>query len=568
MIRLVLLLLTLMTTMAAPAWAAETRLYAPVTDVRVCDGALSGIERPDFDLSLCRPAVFNQIDPQERLVWATGTVTLPPNATERPLGLYLTAMASSEVWWNGVKLGANGTPAASRAGERPGQFGAVFYVPPQLARPGDNTVRVRMSSHSQILSVARPVHALFAATYSDPLTGQAQRYLPALLTAGAFALAALYFGAAWATERRNLGPLWLAGLSLGAIGMLGAKAVRGFWDYAYVWQSPRLLVVVLFAALVGLSMAGYAAWTWRRRWWRGWIAATVVVMAGLCLAPGGFDQRALTALLVGAVSAAIAVGGEAFRRGPVFSRPRLTLAALVVFGGLAVAQGLTFLDRTAYLALGLLAIVLFADQLRGLRRAERERAEAQGRAARLELALVRRGIAPHFLLNTLNSLAEWVESDPKRGVRMIEVMGDEFRALSQMADRALVTLEEELALCRSHLELMGFRTDAPFELVVTGETAGTSVPPGLLLTLVENAFAHNRYPRGGVFRLTLEPARAGIRLTLTSPPAEGAAGTAVGTGTGMAYVRARLAEAWGEAVRIEDGPAADGGWRTRIEAGR
>ena len=567
MIRLVLLLLTLMTAVATPAWAAEARLYAPVTDVRVCDGALSGVERPGFDLSVCRPAVFNEIDPQGRLMWARGMVTLPENATERPLGLYLTAMASSEVWWNGVKLGANGTPAASDAGERPGRFGAVFYIPPSLVRPGLNTVTVRMSSHGQLIPVVRPVHELFVGAYADPLAGQAQRYLPALMTAGAFALAALYFGAAWATDRRNLGPLWLAGLSLGAIGMLGAKAVRGFWDYAYVWQSPRLLAVVLFAALVGLSMAGYAAWTWRRSRWGWWIATTAVVMTGLCLAPGGFDQRALTALLVGAGAAAIAVGGEAFRRGPVFSRPRLTLAALVVFAGLAVAQGLTFLDRTAYLALGLLAMVLFADQLRGLRRAQRERAEAQARAARLELALLRRGIAPHFLLNTLNSLAEWVESDPKRGVRMIEVMGDEFRALSQMADRTLVPLEEELALCRSHLELMGFRTDTSFNLTVTGETAGVSVPPGLLLTLVENAFAHNRYPGGGVFRLALETARAGLRLTLTSPPAEIAATTAVGTGTGMAYVRGRLVEAWGEAVRIEDGPAADGGWRTRIEAG-
>lgn len=98
---------------------------------------------------------------------------------------------------------------------------------------------------------------------------------------------------------------------------------------------------------------------------------------------------------------------------------------------LQLIENAIFLDRTFYLSVSLLALVLFFDQVRAMRRARDAEEQATRRAAVLELELLRRRIAPHFLMNTLNALMEWVRSDPKTGVKMIEALAEEFRLLSQ-----------------------------------------------------------------------------------------------------------------------------------------
>jgi LytS/YehU family sensor histidine kinase len=192
------------------------------------------------------------------------------------------------------------------------------------------------------------------------------------------------------------------------------------------------------------------------------------------------------------------------------------------------------------------------------------RAAAQRRSTQLELELLRRGVEPHFMLNTLNSLAEWVESDPARGVRMIESLGNQMRALAAVGERDTIPLGEEIDLVRSYLELMSFRSDAPFTLAVNDVPPAVATPPGVLLTLAENAFSHNRYPNGAEFRLDVAADDAGVRLVFETPPAA-AQRNRNGGGAGHAYVRGRLAAAFGDRARFRDGPTEDGRWQSLIE---
>jgi LytS/YehU family sensor histidine kinase len=207
-------------------------------------------------------------------------------------------------------------------------------------------------------------------------------------------------------------------------------------------------------------------------------------------------------------------------------------------------------------------LVLILDQARVLRRTREAEEYARRRAATLELELLRRRIAPHFLMNTLNALAEWVESDPKTGVKMIEALAEEFRLLSQISDQPLIPLSEEIALCRRHLEVMSYRVDRPFSLSVRDVDEAAEVPPGVLHTLVENAFTHGRFDTGGEFVLTSERGQTGERLVLLAPPAapRESAKPAPG-GEGLAYVRRRLEAAFGAGAHVESG-AEGNGWRT------
>jgi LytS/YehU family sensor histidine kinase len=188
---------------------------------------------------------------------------------------------------------------------------------------------------------------------------------------------------------------------------------------------------------------------------------------------------------------------------------------------------------------------LFGQQAISLHRARVKRAAAEHRTARLELELLKRQIQPHFLMNALTAVSEWIETDPRTSLRMIDALANEFRALVSMSGQALVPLAEELALCRYHLEVMSYRNQSSFALVSDGVDTQRKVPPAIFHTLLENAITHNSYLGHTVF--TLETSFIGKRTAyrLRSPLA-GERGRRSGDGRGHSYVRARLEEAFGD----------------------
>ena len=112
--------------------------------------------------SECKPVKLEEISIDETEVTMLREVMVSEQAfpLARPLMVRIAAMASSEVRWNGVIVGRNGTPAPSAAQENPGRFVAVFTVPTQLVRPGTNVVSVRLSAHHAWLPL-KPVIQVF-----------------------------------------------------------------------------------------------------------------------------------------------------------------------------------------------------------------------------------------------------------------------------------------------------------------------------------------------------------------------------------------------------------------------
>jgi hypothetical protein len=558
MIRLAAILLVFL--FVPPVRAAD---FLDVRDVILCAGPAGN--PPAFTEPSCRSATVGAIDSQGGPVWIKAIIPVPQ--TDRPLGLRIAAMAASEVWWNGTRLGANGRPGADALAEIPGTFDAVWPLAPTNLRRGDNVLVAHLSSWHQPWRVGRPVVQIDVEEYAGPQAPLLRYYLPALPTAGIFAIAAIFFGGAWFADRRNMGSLALAALSTATLAQLTVEVSRGILSLPYPWQGPRLLIIMICASGVGMSMLAYAAWHYRRDILIAWISGGAVAMVGVWLLPIAEDTRSMLALALGASGAIAAASTAATRRGGKGLRARLLLAALALFVTLLALQP-DFLDGTQYLTLAGLAAILFADQILVLRKARREAAIAAMRAAGLETALLRQSIAPHFLLNTLNSLIEWVESDPKTGVEMIELLGDEFRTLARIAGQPLIALDEEIELCRAHLRLMAFRTDARLGLDIDGESANLQIPPGVLLTLVENALVHGRYADGASFSLKI--VRAGTvlgSLELTTPASLRGGDGSLSTGTGLAYIGAQIAAAFGAAATVDARAVSDSMWRTTIVTG-
>jgi len=256
------------------------------------------------------------------------------------------------------------------------------------------------------------------------------------------------------------------------------------------------------------------------------------------------------------------------------------LAYGIYMGNMLASQLALFLpflafSRAPYFSLlpnSIFLVMLMGSVTLKLREQFQTLAALRFRSERLEAELLKKSIQPHFIMNTLLSIKSCLGSDSARAERLIEALAEEFRLINRISKQGEIPLAEELSLCRLHLELMGYRRDARYELVTTGDCQGFSIPPMVLHTLVENGLTHAFKPResgtfrfscarqgrSSVFLLENDGANLGERLSDAGDQAE--------EGMGLRYVRARLEEAYPGRWRLDYG-LRQGAWTVRIEIG-
>ena len=114
-------------------------------------------------------------------------------------------------------------------------------------------------------------------------------------------------------------------------------------------------------------------------------------------------------------------------------------------------------------------------------------------------------IRPHFLFNSLNSIASLIMQNPEAAEAATEDLADLFRGALRQADQS-IPLEEELDLVRKYLRMeqrrLGDRLKIQWE--IDGLPGDARIPPLLLQPLAENAVNHGIQPRheGGTVKLS------------------------------------------------------------------
>ena len=187
-------------------------------------------------------------------------------------------------------------------------------------------------------------------------------------------------------------------------------------------------------------------------------------------------------------------------------------------------------------------------------RIERKLEEQERLLLEARLDALRRQINPHFLFNTLNSIASLVRFRPEQARELIVKLASILRVLLQDRD-ALMPLREELRFADDYLDIEVARFGADKLRVVKeipAETLEILVPSMLLQPLIENSIKHGLEPRisGGTITLRsrLEHDRLvvvieddGVGMSAESRPAVGRIGILQsGTGVGMKNVRERM----------------------------
>jgi two-component system LytT family sensor kinase len=220
--------------------------------------------------------------------------------------------------------------------------------------------------------------------------------------------------------------------------------------------------------------------------------------------------------------AAAAVVGPAKRWGILSLGPRRR-------GQAYQSQDVTFIDGVA---------AQLSAALEGLdARAERQL------ASQAEVRALRAQINPHFLFNSLNSLADMVK-DSSRTEETVLNLARVFRYALESTRNASVPLDEELRFVASYLniEQVRFEDRLRFNIDCSHALRGKCVPPMLIQPLVENAINHGLAPKveGGFINIVVRQVDASALRITVEDTGVGFDPAKAGGGVGVENVRRRV----------------------------
>ncbi len=176
-------------------------------------------------------------------------------------------------------------------------------------------------------------------------------------------------------------------------------------------------------------------------------------------------------------------------------------------------------------------------------------AEAHARVQALQAR-----IRPHFLFNSMNTIASLTRSNPIQAERAVEDLADLFRV--SLADKNNLTLKEEVSVTERYLAIETHRLGERLEVkwVITEDIDWhTEVPALILQPLVENALYHGIEPltEGGTVTITLKSLADAIEVSVANPLSQ-KSGQQQHKGNQMAQenIRQRLMLEYGEEGKL------------------
>jgi sensor histidine kinase YesM len=160
-----------------------------------------------------------------------------------------------------------------------------------------------------------------------------------------------------------------------------------------------------------------------------------------------------------------------------------------------------------------------------------------------ELEALQAKINPHFLFNTLNSIASLISENPKAAESTVEKLSELFRYTLKDADKSTVTLGEELDIVRTYLEIEKVRFGDRLQFTITydGDIVDAKVPALLIQPLVENSIKHGiaKNIQGGNILIDVRKRENTCRI-LVQDNGEGFQTTHSENGFGLRSIQERL----------------------------
>ncbi len=232
----------------------------------------------------------------------------------------------------------------------------------------------------------------------------------------------------------------------------------------------------------------------------------------------------------------------------------------------AILLNFALLAAWAALYYGINYYILLEEEI-----TQRERLESQASSA--QLAMLRYQLNPHFLFNTLNSISTLVLlKQTERANAMLARLSSFLRYTLANESTAKVTLAQEVETLKLYLEIekMRFEDRMRPHFRIDPDTIGAKLPSLLLQPLIENAIKYAVTPSEDGADIWMTASREGdaVRIEVAdNGSGEGCAdaSTSASTGVGLANIRERLQQAYGNAHGFTTKTNEHGGFSVVIE---
>jgi len=182
-------------------------------------------------------------------------------------------------------------------------------------------------------------------------------------------------------------------------------------------------------------------------------------------------------------------------------------------------------------------------------------ANLDSRLTEARMQLLQAQIEPHFLFNTLANVRGLARNDPASGAAMLSHLIRYIEAALPQLRADYSTLAGERALIEAYLSLYQIRMGQrlSYDISIPEDLAAATIPPMMLLTLIENSIKHGIDPltQGGHILISARRDGAFLELSVADSGRGMSANIESGTGTGLANIRGRLQLLYGHAADFQ-----------------
>ncbi len=248
-----------------------------------------------------------------------------------------------------------------------------------------------------------------------------------------------------------------------------------------------------------------------------------------------------------------------------FVNPGFTPEGMRFFGAILFTVSLLIAWSALYYSINF--FILLEEQSDRLLRLESQASNAQ-------LAMLRYQLNPHFLFNTLNSISTLVLlKQTERANAMLSRLSSFLRYTLVNESTGTVTLTQEIETLKLYLEIekMRFEDRLRPHFHIDRHAMAAQLPSLLLQPLIENAIKYAVTPQEEGADISVEARRQADRVLITvsdtGPGTDALYNVRAeqSTGVGLANIRDRLAQAYGDNHRFETQSDITGGFRVFID---
>ncbi|GAC19696.1 histidine kinase [Paraglaciecola arctica] len=503
--------------------------------------------KPVLDRSQWQTYNFSGIPLSDENFWVQVDFEIDTPSTQ-PLGVLVSILGSFDAYWDGEFIASNGVVGQDKNSETPGLIDKIMLLPTHLTQVGTHTLSMRVSAHHNAPTLLHGSFWSLVTDYESLVQIPYRQASRPMVMSGALLLIALYsFLVYFKSFRQPSYPIFSL-LCLSILALTFAESWRGLWPYTYDWQIPRLIVVLALSCFISLLLSLFFAWFFHFKGIEriAWISLALLAQFGVIIFMDGYDNRSLYVFLIGVtISGGICLHALIQKQ----ENALLMLGGMLLFIAPISINTYSYMDQYFFVSFAALIGLMLYTLAKTMRSKQQQLLQSQINASRLELELVKRNLQPHFILNTLTAIEEWIEDSPKTAVKFIQALADEFRYMAHMSAQRIIQIKDEIGLCQSHLKVMGYRTNIEFSMVCDIEYNEASIPPGILLTLLENALSHNLYQQGDVvftLKQSIFAEQSSQQLIFIAPITQKSSDKGINLGIGSQYIEARLTESYAD----------------------